>query len=96
MLRKGDRRASLLHVANKQSPSVTLALHVKGWNEVTKRAGLGTDGAQAAALNISRPHVNQVRNGRCVPGPEFIAAALRAFPDAAFEELFMVVAKDAA
>lgn len=83
-------------VANKQSPSVTLALHLEGWKAVTVSAGLSTDMAQAAALHLSRQHVNRVRNGHRAPGPEFIAAAIKAFPESTFEQMFAVVTKDAA
>lgn len=80
-------------MTHNQTPSVTLALHREGWKTVTTRAGLTTDMAQAAVLHLGRPHLNRVRNGRAVPGPEFIAAALKAFPDARFEELFTIVPK---
>lgn len=83
-------------MANNGLPSVTLGLHAEGWKAVTLRAGLSTDAEQAAALKLSRPHVNRVRNGRKAPGPEFIAAALRAFPGARFEEMFIVVTRAAA
>lgn len=85
--------ATVSHVPNRKSPDVTLALHTEGWNAVTERAGLATELDQAKALHISRQTINRVRNRRAAPGPEFIAAAMRAFPKARFEEMFTVVPK---
>lgn len=98
MLRLRERytSASVSLVPTRQLPSVTLALHQDGWNAITKRAGMTTEQEQAAALHISRQTVWRVRNKKASPGPEFIAAALRAFPEARFEQMFVVVSKAAA
>lgn len=80
-------------MADRRSPSVTLALHPNGWNAVTVSAGITTDKDLAGALCVSRQTVNRVRNGRAAPGPEFIASAITAFPEATFAQMFTVVPK---
>lgn len=92
-LRARDTGTSLSRMANTESPGVTLALHDEGWTAVTVSAGLRTDREQADAMHVSRQTVNRVRNKHAAPGPEFIAAAIRTFPTASFEQMFAVVEK---
>jgi transcriptional regulator with XRE-family HTH domain len=56
--------------------------------------GLQTKTALADAMGIDRATVQRVLNGDALPGTIFIAAALDAFPELAFEDLFDLVAPD--
>lgn len=57
--------------------------------------GLQTKTALADAMGIDRATVQRVLSGDALPGTTFIAAALDAFPELAFEDLFDLVAPNA-
>ena len=71
----------------------TLAINVGAWKTLNETAGLRSEKEQAAHLGIDRGTLNRVRNGRAAPGPEFIAAVRRAYPDADLDMIFQVVPK---
>lgn len=67
-----------------------ITLNRPGWERECRRTGLDTDAARATALGVNRTTISQVQNGRRAIGSGFIVAALTAFPDARFEDLFVV------
>ena len=69
----------------------TLGVDLEQWERLTATAGLVTEASQAAAIGVSRGHLNRVRNGHLAPGPEFIARVRIAFPKADVLALFPVV-----
>jgi transcriptional regulator with XRE-family HTH domain len=54
--------------------------------------GLSTKTGLADHMGIDRATVQRVLNGDALPGVVFIAAALDAFPELSFEDLFDLVA----
>lgn len=68
----------------------TVVLNRAGFDAAMARHGDTSIVAFAARAGISRATVHRVRSGQTVPGEEFIAAALAAFPQARFEDLFTV------
>lgn len=80
----------------KHPARLTLSLNSTLWDRTARAAGLGTESEQAAKLGISRTHLSRIRHGHSAPGPEFIAAVRRHFPDVDERALFPVVKKPAA
>lgn len=54
-----------------------------------KDAGLN-DTELAKAMGVNRSQIWRVKENKNDPGEEFIAGALKAFPDATFDELFFL------
>lgn len=52
----------------------------KGWNDTELAKNMG----------INRSQVWRVKEGKNEPGRDFIAGALKAFPEASFDELFIL------
>lgn len=61
-----------------------------------ERAALRTNGALAAAMGVNRLTVSDVLNGKRQPSGDFVASLLLVLDDVAFDDLFEVVAVEAA
>jgi DNA-binding XRE family transcriptional regulator len=58
-----------------------------------RKLGITSETDIAAHLGVARSTVVRVQNGEVAPGENFIAAALLAFPDLKFEDLFKVTGR---
>lgn len=74
----------------------TLALRMGALDELRSSHGLTTDLQLATHLKLSAATVSRVLRGELRPGPRFIAHAVDAFPEVAFDDLFEVVREPAA
>ncbi|WP_433465742.1 hypothetical protein [Spirillospora sp. CA-128828] len=71
-----------------------IALRVDEFSQACRAAGLDNSTARAKRLGIRHTTVSRAERGRTDPGVRFIAAALTAFPDRKFEDLFEVIGSD--
>jgi predicted transcriptional regulator len=58
-----------------------------------RKLGITSETGLAAHLGVARSTVVRVQGGTLAPGENFIAAALLAFPDLKFEDLFRVTGR---
>jgi len=68
-----------------------IRLRAEQFRQHARRQGLKSDSASAAYLGMNRSTVRRVLNGEITPGERMIAAALAAFPELTFDDLFEVV-----
>lgn len=54
------------------------------------REGLATNKDRGARIGVEQSTVSRIQRGKTLPGVDFIAAALAAFPRLTFEDLFEV------
>lgn len=72
----------------------TLAINLQGVERLKKRAKATTDRDFARVIGVDQAQMSRVLAGKAVPGPRFIAGAVRAFGWHALKELFIVVPVD--
>lgn len=75
--------------------TATLRLKTEVLANYRRLAGLKTDAALAERMGIDAGNLSRVLKGTQQPGPKFIASLCAAF-EARLEELFEVVAEEAA
>lgn len=73
------------------SGRVTLRFNIERYRRLATEQGWKTQDEQANGLGISQATVGKILSRKQIPGPEAIAALLRAFPDQDFRDLFDVV-----
>jgi hypothetical protein len=71
-------------------PKYTVFLRHRIFATAIALAGFESDYALAKAMGVNRSTVSRVRAGELMPGPAFIAGALKALPPVKFEDLFKV------
>lgn len=71
--------------------TVTLAVNLDGVEKLKKRARVSTDTEFAAVMGYDRGQLSRVLAGKAVPGPKFVAAAVRAFGWHSLKDLLVIV-----
>ncbi|TQM82899.1 hypothetical protein FHX81_5310 [Saccharothrix saharensis] len=71
-------------------PKYAVFLRANSFGRAMTLAGFRSDYALAKAMGLNRSTVKRVRTGELMPGPGFIAGALKALSPMAFEDLFVV------
>lgn len=66
-----------------------IKLNREAFEKYQKEKGLN-DTELAKIMGINRTQIWRVKEGHNEPGKDFIVGALRAFPEASFEELFFI------
>lgn len=68
-----------------------VCLRTKQLEKFFSLKGIKTDTSRAEAIGVNPATYSRVIRGHTAPGEVFIAGALTAFPELAFEDLFEVV-----
>jgi len=69
---------------------LTVKLNIKAFEENQKKYNLNEEGKCAECMEISPSQLWKVKTGIHDPGKDFIAGALKAFPNTSFDELFFL------
>jgi DNA-binding XRE family transcriptional regulator len=76
-----------------QAARPTIKLRGNRLRVQARKLGITSDTALADHLGVARTTVVRMYKGDLTPGENFIAAALTAFPDLRFEDLFQVTGR---
>lgn len=68
-------------------PRISLKIH--DLQRLQKERNI-SDAALASMASLNPSQIWRVKEGRCNPGPDFIAGLLNAFPDKNFDDLFFL------
>ncbi|WP_367132388.1 transcriptional regulator [Saccharothrix sp. HUAS TT1] len=71
-------------------PKFAVFLRADSFGRAMALAGFRSEYALAKAMGLNRASVKRVRTGESMPGPGFIAGALKALAPMVFEDLFEV------
>lgn len=74
----------------KKRKDLTVKLNIKAFEENQNKYQLKEAGKCAERMEISPSQLWKVKMGMHDPGKEFIAGALKAFPNTSFDELFFL------
>lgn len=64
-------------------------IRVEKLEELQRKANL-TETELAQRIGVDRTTIYRVKRGKSAPGEDFIAGALKAFPEISFDELFFL------
>lgn len=73
------------------SMAAEVRLRTRQWAKFCLMRGWTSEGQQARALGVAGSTINRILKGTQRPSGEFIGAALAAFPELEFADLFEVV-----
>lgn len=74
----------------KKRKDLTVKLNIKAFEENQNKYKLKEEGKCAERMEISPSQLWKVKMGIHDPGKDFIAGALKAFPNTSFDELFFL------
>lgn len=74
----------------KKRKDLTVKLNIKAFEENQNKYKLKEEGKCAEKMEISPSQLWKVKMGIHDPGKDFIAGALKAFPNTSFDELFFL------
>lgn len=74
----------------RKEKTLTVKLNVKAFEENQTKHQLNGEGKCARKMEISPSQLWKVKTGIHDPGKDFIAGALKAFPNASFDDLFFL------
>lgn len=74
----------------KKRKDLTVKLNIKAFEENQNKYNLKEEGKCAERMEISPSQLWKVKVGIHDPGKDFIAGALKAFPNTSFDELFFL------
>jgi hypothetical protein len=66
-----------------------ISLKIEYLKQLQEERGI-SDAALASMASLNPSQIWRVKEGRCNPGPDFIAGLLNAFPDKNFDDLFFL------
>ena len=66
-----------------------ISLKTEYLKKLQKEQGI-SDAVLASMASLNPSQIWRVKEGRCNPGPDFIAGLLNAFPDKSFDDLFFL------
>jgi len=67
-----------------------IKLKLDRFEELQIQVGKTDDKSIAEYIGVNRSTVYRIKKGKMIPGPDFIASVLKAFPEHPFEDLFFV------
>lgn len=66
-----------------------ISLKIEYLRQLQEERGI-SDAKLASMASLNPSQIWRVKEGRCKPGPDFIAGLLNAFPDKTFDDLFFL------